>query len=519
MKVAIIGCGLVGIEAAHHLRKVGHEVTGTTTRESRVAEIENFVDHVAVLKGSEEDKLAQLLEDKDAVIVCVSGGMFAQAGKGTVRDPALYKSIYIDTAECLNRVLANNRSVKQVIYTSAETVYAGIDRGPIVETTPPPGDSADAPTQAFIKTEEIIAQARELERKVCIFRLAIVYGRRFSMELMIELARKGPVPFSGDSVLTFVHVRDVGRALAFAVDKQLDGVYNLDASPSYYREIGKVLTNREFFGAYAAKETPPFEIRWLGLVKGWGEVSSQAILDAGFRFDITTPYFKEPEHADIQEAVRRLCIPMRDVETGKFIHKGYPVEMELSGGERLCGNAMFGIPFFQDLYVKTPDNQDRLMTSLLGVMQRGRDETKLLMQYYTVKSPGEIDKRSASNGKKIVRTAEVGELMYTLELQYDPDDDCYRGNQKYDVKLKHLIGMMPEEVAKKLFSKDKSSEASAAAPPAAPPGFPMPGAEWHILELYPSHTMYMHAFLASKSDDSPMPMMGMQKPYRFNHLH
>jgi hypothetical protein len=46
----------------------------------------------------------------------------------------------------------------------------------------------------------------------------------------------------------------------------------------------------------------------------------------------------------------------------------------------------------------------------------------------------------------------------------------------------------------------------------------MPAAEWHILELYPAHTMYMHAFLANKNDELPLPMMGMQKPYRFNYL-
>ncbi len=510
MKVAIIGCGLVGLEAARHLKKAGHEVTGTTTRQARLAEIEAFVDRAVVLRGSDEAALEELLADQDAVIVCVSGGMFAQAGKGTVRDPELYKSIYVDTATTLNRVLARNKSVKQVIYTSAETVYAGIDQGPITEHVSLPGDSADAPTQAFIETERIIAQARDLGRKVCIYRLAIVYGKRFSMELMIELARKGPVPFSGESILTFVHVRDVGRALAHAVDRGLDGVYNLDASADFYREIGKALSNREFFGEYAAKQSPPFDITWLGLVKGWGEVSNQAILDTGFKFEIATPYFKEPEHADIDEAVRRLCTPMRDTEIGRFTHRGYPVELELPGGERSKGNGLFGIPFLQELYVKTPDNQDRLMTSLMGVMQKGRDESKLLMQYYAVKA-----QNHAADGSKVVKLSDIGELMYSLELQYDPDTDCYRGNQKYDVKLKHLIGMMPEDVAKKLFAKRPNGEAVSEQ---APPPMPLPAAEWHILELYLSHSLYMHAFLANKGDERPMPMMGMQKPYRFDYL-
>jgi Trk K+ transport system NAD-binding subunit len=153
MKVVIIGCGLVGMEAARHLKRAGHEVTGTTTRESRVEELSRELDHVAVLRGSDSGALTGLLEDKDVVIVTVSGGMFAQAGKGTVRAPELYKSVYIDTAAALNEVLAANRTVKQVIYTSAETVYAGIDNGPIVETIELREHQSDPATAIFVETE------------------------------------------------------------------------------------------------------------------------------------------------------------------------------------------------------------------------------------------------------------------------------------------------------------------------------------------------------------------------------
>jgi nucleoside-diphosphate-sugar epimerase len=518
MKVAIIGCGLVGVEAARQLRKAGHEVTGTTTRESRVDELKAALDHVVVLRGSDKDRLAALLGDKDAVVITVSGGMFAQAERGTIRDPGLYKSIYIDTANTVNEVLQGNRTVKQVLYTSAETVYAGIGKGPIVETVELPDHSDDAPTDAFIQTERIVNQARRADRAVCIFRLAIVYGRRFSMELMIDLARKGPVPFSGDCVLTFVHVRDVARALAHAVEMGLNGTYNIDASPSYYRKIGRVLTNREFFGELAAQQNPPFEIEWTNLVKGWGEVSNDAIRATGFEFQITDPYFKEPDRADVAEAVRRLCLPMRDKETGRFTHRGCPVEIELPGGLRSAGNALLGLPFLQELYVKSAaDDQERLMTRMLGIMQTGRDQSRLLMHYYQVKDSDSGNVRRTVADTALVPATEVGELMYTLELEYDPDEDCYRGNQKYDVKLRHLIGMMPADLIKKIFSRDKKSVPPESSIPAPPP-MPMPQAEWHVLEVYRTHTMYMHAFLANKSDVQPLPMMGMQKPFRFEYL-
>jgi hypothetical protein len=98
------------------------------------------------------------------------------------------------------------------------------------------------------------------------------------------------------------------------------------------------------------------------------------------------------------------------------------------------------------------------MTRMLGIMQRGPDETKLLMHYYGVKPANGIEKPNSMADEKVINASEIGELMYTMELQYDPDDDCYRGNQRYDVKLHHLIGMMPEDVVKKIFSKDKKAD-------------------------------------------------------------
>jgi hypothetical protein len=149
---------------------------------------------------------------------------------------------------------------------------------------------------------------------------------------------------------------------------------------------------------------------------------------------------------------------------------------------------------------------------MLGVMQNGRDQQSLTMHYYQMKPANGHSNANGHTGRAYVRSSDIGELMYTLELRYDLDEDCYRGDQRYDVKLRHLIGMMPPDIVKKIFSKDK--------PPASTPSpaMPMPQAEWHVLELHPSHAMYMHAFLANKSDERPLPMMGMQKPYRFEYV-
>jgi nucleoside-diphosphate-sugar epimerase len=508
MNVAILGCGLVGIDTALQLRRAGHRVTGTTTRAARVPELARHVDRAVVLRGDDEDGLAELCAANEVVIVSVSGGMFAEAGRGTVRSTERYREIYIDTARTLVRVLERNRTVKQVIYTSAETVYSGIADGPIEEERPL-APQVDAPTQAFIEAEAILAGARREGRPVCILRLGIVYGRRFSMELMIELARKGPVPFSGDSVLTFVHVRDVARALAHAVERGLDGIYNVDTSACYFEAIGRTVTNKEFFDELGARQAPPLRTEWLGLVKGWGAVANAKLRRTGFEYEIVTPYYTDPEHADVETAVARLCTPMRDDETGRFSHSGVRLRLSDAALEPLLG-----VPFLQELRVRSErDEEERLMSQLLGVMQKGPDPTSLLLHYHKLRAPAALAERLAA-GDTTVRPGDIGEAMYTMTLGYHRDDDCYRGDQRYPVKLHHLIGMMPADAFRKMFAPGERP-AAAAAPPA---GLAMPTAEWHVLELHPAHAMYLHAFLAHPDDAAPMPTMGMQRPFRFTYV-
>src|SRR5262249_2825743 len=189
-----------------------------------------------------------------------------------------------------------------------------------------------------------------------------------------------------------------------------------------------------------------------------------------------------------------------DIDTQRFSHRGRIVEIEFPDGARSAGNALFGLPFLQELVIKSAaDEKERLMTRMLGVMQRGRDEGKLLMHYYQLKANGGAPNEG---GEVQVHASDIGELMYTLELQYDPDEDCYRGDQRYDVKLRHLIGMMPADLVKKIFSKETQNGGGE---DTLAQGLPMPQAEWHVLELYPTHATYMHAFLANNTDELPLP--------------
>ena len=81
MKIAILGAAYTGFAAAKHFKKLGHSITVTTTKESRVEELQAVSDEVMVMVGSDREKMAALLEDQDILILTVAGGMVERDGK------------------------------------------------------------------------------------------------------------------------------------------------------------------------------------------------------------------------------------------------------------------------------------------------------------------------------------------------------------------------------------------------------------------------------------------------------
>ena len=72
MNIFILGMGHVGKALAVRLRGAGHTVMGSTTTPGKVEELEQYADRVAVLKGSETERLVEAAEGCDAIIVTVA---------------------------------------------------------------------------------------------------------------------------------------------------------------------------------------------------------------------------------------------------------------------------------------------------------------------------------------------------------------------------------------------------------------------------------------------------------------
>jgi len=278
MNIAIIGAAYTGKEAARYLGAQGHTISVTTTNRERVAELESVADRVVVMRGNDRDGMRELLAGQDAVLVTVAGGMVEKDGK-FVMDLELYTETYVGTAQCLVECLDAAPDLRQIIFTGSWSVYGNAGGADQVDEDTPvtPGSPFQ---QVYADTESILFGAASATLKVCVYRTGTIYGpnagyvpRELSSQAL-PLAGQ-TVPFDGESPATIIHRDDVVKALEFALDNGLSGIYNLvnDISESKSTFMGAIVA--------AAGREP---INWVGHGTGPKTLSNQKIKDAGYMF-------------------------------------------------------------------------------------------------------------------------------------------------------------------------------------------------------------------------------------------
>ncbi|MEG3931469.1 NAD-dependent epimerase/dehydratase family protein [Microcoleus sp. T3_B1] len=266
MKVAIVGCGYVGTATAKHLRgKSDCTVTATTTTATRVVELEGVAQRVAVLKGNDKDAIASVLQEQDAVMLCVGA-----------RNPHTYRESYIDTATTLVSVLQQIPTVKQVIYTGTYSVY-GDRQGELVNEESPVAP-ANPNGEILAETERVLLAASSPNLHVCILRLGGIYGPGRELVKIFGGWAGNTRPGRGEDVTNWVHRDDIVGGLTFAWENRLQGIYNL---------VGDVsLSSRELLDRIFEANNLP-KVSWDGSpsVRPYNaRVSNQKIKAAGYQF-------------------------------------------------------------------------------------------------------------------------------------------------------------------------------------------------------------------------------------------
>lgn len=277
MKIAIVGAAYTGLAAARHFRKQGHTVSVTTTRADRARELESVADRVLVMKGNDVDMMKELIGGADAVILTMAGGLGIKDGKPFM-DPVAYRDSYVGTADGLCGALSAAPGLKQIVFCSSLNAFGDAHGvSPVNEGTPP--NAASPAAQVFIETESKLAALERGNLKVCNFRTGTIYGPGREHRNELRNIAGTQIPFDGKSDAMLVHRDDVVRAIAFAIEKRLSGLYNL---------FNDIPDNKEAFFARICQKEGLAPVTWLGVMKGPKGVSNAKIKGAGFRFSDPT---------------------------------------------------------------------------------------------------------------------------------------------------------------------------------------------------------------------------------------
>lgn len=273
MKIAIIGAAYTGLATAKYFKSLGHNISVTTTKESRREELEEVADKVTVMFGSDQDKMKELLVDQEILVLTVAGGMVEKDGK-TIMDPDLYRDAYVGTAESVVNAIGSDSSLRQIIFTSSLNAYG--DGGGADEITEEIEANPLNPFQeVYVTTEGLLRGLENDQLGVCIFRTGTIHGPGREWKNQLALMSGQKIPFDGSSDAMIVHRDDVVRAIEMAINKNLNGLYNL---------FNEVKTSKAEFFAQVCDEQGLDHVEWLNLSPGPKNVSNQKIKDAGLMF-------------------------------------------------------------------------------------------------------------------------------------------------------------------------------------------------------------------------------------------
>lgn len=206
MKIGIIGCGYVGKAAALHWKSAGHEVIVTTRSLQRAYELRPIADLVYILSDDWHDLIKKL----DVVLLSVAPDAKSD-----------YIQTYLRTTEALIQAVPNS-NLQQIIYTSSTSVYGDHQGAWVDENSPLKPSNTNA--QILVAAEQTLLNLRTA---VCIFRLGEIYGPNRSYEEKLRQNQGKVFPGTGENYMNRIHINDIVAALDLAVEKKLEGIYNL----------------------------------------------------------------------------------------------------------------------------------------------------------------------------------------------------------------------------------------------------------------------------------------------------
>lgn len=265
MKIGIIGCGYVGQAAALYWKQQGCHVAVTTRDPQRVSFLQSFSDEVCLL--NHPHALPSFIAAQERLLISVAPDSSSD-----------YHSTYLKTALQVAEYHHSSPSLRQILYTSSTSVYGDHQGGWVYENTAIA--PIDEKNKILYETEQILLKCSSNDLKICILRLGEIYGPQRRIEDRLRRMHTQPFPGSGAAYTNLIHLTDIVGALAFCVEHDCQGIYNLCSDFH--------ISRRDFYADLCQREhLPPIEwnpSRSSHRHQGNKRVSNEKIKKEGFVF-------------------------------------------------------------------------------------------------------------------------------------------------------------------------------------------------------------------------------------------
>jgi len=199
VRVAILGCGYVGLALGARLAEAGHDVTGVRRSEEGLARVADAGLRAVEADVTDGGSLAAV-PDADWLVFAASSG-----GRGA----AAAREVYVDgLAASVDAFASRADPPDRLVYTSSTGVYGDHGGDWVDESTPV--EPTTPKTEVLVEAE---AQARAAPFDATVARFAGLYGPgRYRLERYLE----GPVT---EGYLNMVHRADAAGAVAHLLEE------------------------------------------------------------------------------------------------------------------------------------------------------------------------------------------------------------------------------------------------------------------------------------------------------------
>lgn len=265
MRIFIMGAGYIGLALIDHWTDKNDVFWASTTSSSKIPSLEQIAEKAFLLEGSEVQRLSDILEQCDGLVVSVAPGPEAN-----------YENTYLKTAQSVVKALQKRTRPFYLLYTSSTSVYGDHGGRRVDEESPRLTESPNG--KILCQTEDTYLACSNPAVAVCILRLAGIYGPERELEKRARGMSGRQMIGKGDAPTNHVHRDEVVRAIEFCFKNQCTGIYNLAEEDHRSR--------KRLYDALCHQLGLPLP-EWRGQSSEHGSnclVSSQKIRELGFIF-------------------------------------------------------------------------------------------------------------------------------------------------------------------------------------------------------------------------------------------